>query len=534
MIIFRTKALNAYRFRINVFTFLMIILVAACKERADNPNADLQLSHYATLRQSNYALNSHQIRRYIAQLKRSDTDSMMPDMRCKAHYMRRGAFLWITRNGVNAQADTLLMALRNVKQLGFRSEKFRVQQITDDLRRARNLDFSDSSHTINKVFARLEYNLTKAYYRYAAGMQFGFVNPYTAFNRLDLLKPDSTSQSYRSLFDVPMKRLNRSFFSVCQRKLAHDSLAVFLQEILPQSALYKRYEEMLQIETNPQQRLRILCNMERARWRTDDSPSQHAKYVMVNIPAFQLRAVNGEDVLEMRVGCGALDTKTPLLTSRFMRMDINPQWIVPRSIIEKSILPQAGNAEYFEARNFFVRQRSTGRKMPLDRVTPSMLLSKDYLVIQSGGVGNSLGRIVFRFNNKFSVFLHDTDQRDFFAKNSRDVSHGCVRVQHPYALALFLLGEKDEQLAEKIRYSMTADIGKKKARPADGDEKAVERQDTLKRQLLIGSVNITPEVPLFITYFTLYPDANGIMRSYSDVYGYDQVMYNILKNYGAR
>ena len=109
MTIFRIKALNAYRFRINVFTFLMVVFVVACKERADNPNANLQLSHYATLRQSSYALNSHQIRRYIAQLKKSDTDSMVPDMRCKAHYTRRGTFLWITRNGVNAQADTLLM-----------------------------------------------------------------------------------------------------------------------------------------------------------------------------------------------------------------------------------------------------------------------------------------------------------------------------------------------------------------------------------------------------------------------------------------
>ena len=114
MTILRIKALNAYRFRINVFTFLMIVFVVACKERADNPNANLQLSHYARLRQSSYVLNSHQIRRYIAQLKKSDTDSMMPDMRCKAHYTRRGTFLWITRNGVNAQADTLLMALQNV------------------------------------------------------------------------------------------------------------------------------------------------------------------------------------------------------------------------------------------------------------------------------------------------------------------------------------------------------------------------------------------------------------------------------------
>ena len=82
MTIFWIKALNAYRFSINVFTFLMVVFVVACKERADNPNANLQLSHYATLRQSSYALNSHQIRRYIAQLKKSDTDSMMSDMRC--------------------------------------------------------------------------------------------------------------------------------------------------------------------------------------------------------------------------------------------------------------------------------------------------------------------------------------------------------------------------------------------------------------------------------------------------------------------
>ena len=33
-------------------------------------------------------------------------------------------------------------------------------------------------------------------------------------------------------------------------------------------------------------RIKILCNMERCRWRQYDNPWQHEKYVVVNIPSF--------------------------------------------------------------------------------------------------------------------------------------------------------------------------------------------------------------------------------------------------------
>lgn len=59
---------------------------------------------------------------------------------------------------------------------------------------------------------------------------------------------------------------------------------------------------------------------------------------MVNIPSFHLMAVDEKDTLTMRIGCGTTETKTPLLTSSIKRMDVNPVWIVPRSIIEKDMI----------------------------------------------------------------------------------------------------------------------------------------------------------------------------------------------------
>lgn len=56
------------------------------------------------------------------------------------------------------------------------------------------------------------------------------------------------------------------------------------------------------------------------------------KYVVVNIPSFELRAVDNGNVQAMNICCGEINFKTPLLSSWIKRMDVNPQWIVPKSI----------------------------------------------------------------------------------------------------------------------------------------------------------------------------------------------------------
>ena len=152
-----------------------------------------------------------------------------------------------------------------------------------------------------------------------------------------------------------------------------------------------------------------------------------------------------------------------------------------------------------------------------------MLLTPDYFVVQEGGEGNSLGRIVFRFNNNFSIFIHDTSSKWAFERGNRGVSHGCIRVQKPFELAVFLLKDKDKSLIDKINYSMQADLSK----PKDGDEP----KPCVDYRRLVNSVKVNPNVPLFITYYTLYPDMAGRIQTYADVYGYDQVLYRYLRNF---
>ena len=96
-------------------------------------------------------------------------------------------------------------------------------------------------------------------------------------------------------------------------------------------------------------------------------------------------------------------------------------------------------------------------------------------------------------------------------------------MQQPYDLALFLLGEKSEEWAERIKYSMEANL----SQSAD-DQSSKKKANTPK---LVKSLKVTPEVPVFITYYTMYPNQEGNIIEYKDVYGYDNVLYRALEKY---
>ena len=255
--------------------------------------------------------------------------------------------------------------------------------------------------------------------------------------------------------------------------------------------------------------------------------------MFVNVPAFQLYAHDGKDVLPMRVVCGKFKTKTPLLSSKIKRMDVNPQWIIPKSIVEKEVIRHAGNKQWFDNHRYIIRNRKTGKRMEPYQVSWGMLKSGDYMVVQEGGKGNSLGRIIFRFDNQFSVFLHDTSSPGAFGRDNRGASHGCVRVQKPFDLAVFMLKDKDKKTIDKISYSMTADVSKRRIEsyvdPETGE--MVESKDTLDKERLIHSLDVSPEVPVYIMYYTVYPDEKDELKQYKDVYGYDKVINDYLRNY---
>lgn len=466
------------------------------------------------------SINSRRIRAVIDSMARNDKDELTADFRARNYYLREGDFLWISRHGLTSQADTLLEYLKGIERIGFSARRFCVSQIESDIQCVRSLAF-DSNNPVNKLLGRLEYQLTKAYLRYVTGQRFGYMNPTYIFNRLDTLKPNKPDTlqravNYRGLFDIQMDHGGDGFCQMALGKIGKDSVPAFLREVQPPSDFYHALEEEYASGRGSKEwRVKVFCNMERSRWRLGDYPQQHRRYVFVNIPSFHLMAIDGKDTLTMRIGCGSYETKTPLLTSVIKRMDVNPRWVVPRSITEGD-MARYFSRSYCERRGFFVMDRRTGKEIPMNMVHSGLLHDPKYAVVQRGGKGNSLGRLIFRFDNNFAVYLHDTSSPEVFNWQDRGVSHGCVRVEKPFELAKFILKGKDEKLIDDLYYNMTADSLNDKSR-------------------VIGSIKVEPQVPVYLAYYTVYPMAGKDKRGwteYPDVYGYDKVIYEYLvKNY---
>jgi murein L,D-transpeptidase YcbB/YkuD len=281
---------------------------------------------------------------------------------------------------------------------------------------------------------------------------------------------------------------------------------------------------MLSQATDPAERQRIMVNMERSRWRRRQPLTDTGKRIVINIPAYHLYAYGPGEMLDMRVVCGAFGTKTPQLSSNIEYMQVNPQWVIPKSIIDNEVARRAGDSAYFARNRYDIIDKTTNQTLDARHVSRQQLLSGNYRVAQKGGAGNSLGRIVFRFKNNFSVYLHDTSNPSAFQRLSRAMSHGCVRVAEPFELARFVLDSPDEWLLDRIRIAMGLS-----AETEQGIEWLQSHPDQETRNKIIGYVPVSPRVPLYIIYYTLWPDENGVLQTWPDVYGYDKVMWNQLK-----
>ena len=477
---------------------------------------------FSALKTSPYSLSPESVRQQLTELTSHDRDSLTADRRVRSYYRDGGRLLWIDRFGVDQRADSLLAVLRTVGDMGFSERSFLVGEIEAEMEELRSMD--TRQHTLAQVAARLEYHLTKAYLRYVIGQHFGFVNPNYVFNRIDALAKDTTGRilSYRRLFDLQVPRPDSAFVAQALAMVRGDSMVLYLRSVAPADTLYLRYRSALAHAGSETARMRLLCNMERRRWRVSSRPGDTEKYVLVNIPAYHLWAYDRDTVVDMRVGCGTKSTKTPILSSAISHMNVNPDWRMPMSIIKNDVARHAGDPDYFARRRYFITNRKTGEHVDPSAVTAAQLCSGAYSVAQEGGPGNSLGRIIFRFPNNFDVFLHDTSTRGFFDRDDRGVSHGCVRVQRPFDLAAFLLGkDADEWTLDKIRISM--DLKPETERGM----KYVENEDANRR--LVNWIGVKPRVPIYITYYTLYPEPDGTLRTYPDVYGYDSIIVRGIK-----
>ena len=120
------------------------------------------------------------------------------------------------------------------------------------------------------------------------------------------------------------------------------------------------------------------------------------------------------------------------------------------------------------------------------------------IIRQKPGSTNSLGRVKFIFPNNYNIYFHDTPARSLFGEEKRAFSHGCIRLEKPDALAIYLLRDRPEWDPERIAGAMRSD-----------QEKWVPLESPM---------------PVFISYFTAWVDGNGLLHFRDDLYGHDQKM----------
>jgi len=237
----------------------------------------------------------------------------------------------------------------------------------------------------------------------------------------------------------------------------------------------------------------ILANMERWRWMPRDLGAFN---VLVNIPEFRL-AINrdGQETYTTRVVVGTTKNQTPIFSDSIRHIVVNPYWNVPSSIIRGEVAPAVlRNPGYIDNQNMDLLYNGT----PVSpwQVNWSMVSPTNFpfRVRQRPGAGNALGQIKFLFPNKHDVYLHDTPSKSLFARSSRALSHGCVRVENPMEFADALMANE----ANISRASLEAMFG-----PSE------------------RWVNPEKQIPVHLAYFTLRVEADGTLRSYGDIYGHN-------------
>ncbi len=231
--------------------------------------------------------------------------------------------------------------------------------------------------------------------------------------------------------------------------------------------------------------LQIIANMERWRWEPRLWP---ASRIEVNIAAAEMTLFEENQLtLEMRAAPGRPDDQTPLLYSQVQSILLNPPWNVPQGIMQKEYLPkEAAHPGYLAAHGFrFIDTPDGGRRLQ-----------------QKSGAKSALGQIKFDFPNNFAVYLHDTPSHKAFGSDSRNVSHGCVRLERPFDLASKLLAGDADWTPDRVQD--VVDDGKT-------TRVALDRQ-----------------MPVFLMYWTVYPDVRGRMDFRNDVYDWDSQLLGLI------
>jgi murein L,D-transpeptidase YcbB/YkuD len=230
------------------------------------------------------------------------------------------------------------------------------------------------------------------------------------------------------------------------------------------------------------------------------APAPSGRYVVVNIPAAQVEAVAGGEVVSRHAAVvGKPERPTPEISSKIHEINFNPYWYVPRTIIHKDLIPK-GREFARRGQDMLASYRmqafdAAGNPLDPRQIDWNSPAVYNYNFRQLPWEENSLGFVKINFPNKDSVYMHDTPLKSLFGRAVRFESSGCVRVHNVETLVAWILRDT----------------------PGWSYERIVSMKQTGEQV----DVKLTKTVPVYLAYISAWGTPDGQVNFRPDIYGLD-------------
>ena len=246
---------------------------------------------------------------------------------------------------------------------------------------------------------------------------------------------------------------------------------------------------------------KVTVALEQMRWLPSDLG---ARRVFINQPAYTASYwEGGQEKLNMRAVVGKTTNQTSFFYDEIEQVDYNPYWGVPQSIIVNEMLPRLRRDPGYLDRAGYEVYNAKGKRVSSSSVAWGAYGSKiPFGVRQTPSEANALGELKILFPNKHAIYMHDTPQKQYFERENRALSHGCVRLSDPRGMAAAVLGKPVEYVAEKLKKGHSSE-------------------------------KVDEKIPVYVAYFTAWPNANGTVEYFGDVYGRDARLISAIERTDA-
>ncbi len=220
------------------------------------------------------------------------------------------------------------------------------------------------------------------------------------------------------------------------------------------------------------------------------------RYVVVNLPATYAEAIENDRVVRRyRVIVGKTEKPSPTLTAEITSVNLNPTWTVPSSISKTEISAHMRKDPGYLQRMHMEVLGANDTPIDPHAVDWSGGRTPNFTVRQQSGTWNALGAVKIDMPNPYSVYMHDTNQRNLFADDYRFDSHGCTRVDNVRDLAAWLLKDQPKWSRAEIDLVIASGV----------------RED----------VHLTKKMPVAWIYLTAWMTKDQVIQFRNDIYDQD-------------